>query len=166
MRFFRPVVVLVALGTGCKQDTPATAEAENPPAQGRTTPPRTMRQTPERMRDHFKAGVLVRDALIAGDLELAKWNAIWLAEREPEPDVTGWSPSMNELRARARRIAEASDVTTACAATADLALECGRCHQANGASPRFVVTDRRVAASGRRPHMPSTSGRRSGCGKG
>jgi cytochrome c553 len=105
------------------------------------------------MREHFTSGVLIRDALIAGDLALARWNATWLAEREPEPDVASWSPSMTDLRARARQVAEAQDLPAAAAATAELAAECGRCHATNGVSPRFAERDPRVPASGRRPHM-------------
>lgn len=148
------------IGPGCKPDpSPSAAAAPSPDVVRPPTPPlpapgpRTVRQSPERMREHFKAGVLVRDALISGDLALAQWNATWLAEREPEPDIVSWSPSINELRVRARAIAEAPDLAAAATATAELAVECGRCHQVNGASPRLVEDDPRIPASGRRPHM-------------
>lgn len=159
--FVLAVVPVVMLGSSCaKKEEPApsgTSDVADPSGQARRTttapPRRTVRRTPEAMRDHFTSGVLIRDALIAGDLALAKWNATWLAEHEPDPGIESWSPLMTDLRARARKIVEAPDLATAAAATAGLALECGRCHKANGASPRFVESDPRVAASGPRPHM-------------
>lgn len=152
------VVAVLTLAVGCQKkeerppsatSSPAAPAIEAPPPE----PAQTVRRTPENMRDHFTSGVLVRDALIAGDLALAQWNATWLAEREPEPAIAEWGPSVTELRARARAVAAAPDLERAAAAAADLALECGRCHQANGVSPRFVVADVRVPASGPGPHM-------------
>jgi cytochrome c553 len=154
------MIGIVAVGSGCKQNeapsTSSTSEVPALPKQARRTPAapqRTVRRTPQSMREHFKSGVLIRDALIAGDLALAQWNANWLVEHEPEPDNASWSPSVTDLRARARKIAEAPDLATAAAATAELAAVCGRCHQANGVSPRFALSDVRVPASGVRPHM-------------
>lgn len=155
------VFTVAVVASSCKNNEEAspsaTSDVAEPSGQARRTttapPRRTVRRTPQAMRDHFKSGVLIRDALIAGDLALAQWNATWLAEHEPDPGIESWSPLMTDLRARARKIAEAPDLATAAAATAGLALECGRCHKANGASPRFVESDPRVAASGPRPHM-------------
>jgi len=105
------------------------------------------------MKDHFTAVVLVRDALIVGNLELAKWNASFLAKQEPDPAVASWSLYVDHLREQAARVAEAPTLAAATGASTALALECGRCHAANGVSPSFPAVDRRAAASGPGPHM-------------
>jgi hypothetical protein len=159
-----PYLVLVfVVAAGCSKSEPTSAsEQTSPPAAATPSPttpretishPRSSRPSRELMQDHFTAVVLVRDALIAGNLELAKWNGSFLAQREPDPAVASWSMYVDHLRERAAELADAPTLAAAAAASAGLALECGRCHAANAATPTFPTVDRRIAASGTRPHM-------------
>jgi len=164
MRVTFYVVLAIALAlAGCRKtepptrqtssDAPATAPASpQPPVESRSGP-RSAPPSRELMQDHFTAVVHVRDALIVGNLELAKWNASFLAQREPDPAVASWSAYVDRLRENAAKVAETATLEAAALASTELVLECGRCHAANGVTPRFPATDERVAASGTRPHM-------------
>lgn len=156
MRSF-PLLVLALVGLAAcdKKEPAASSPATTTPSATveRTAPPRSAPPSRELMRDHFTAVVLVRDALIAGNLELVRWNATFLAEREPDPSVASWSQYVAQLRERAAKVAGATTLPSAAMASTELALECGRCHAANAATPVFPALDRRVDASGTRPHM-------------
>jgi len=157
-----PALVLVLLAVGCRKSEPTQTstqtstkptEPEPPATPAPVTPLRSARPSRELMKDHFTAVVLVRDALIVGNLELAKWNASFLATRERDPAVASWSVYVDHLREQAAKVNDAPSLAAAAAASTELALECGRCHAANGVTPVFPTVDRRVAASGPRPHM-------------
>ena len=157
------LILALVCAAGCSKSEPTSASKEtsppttttptpsSPPAT--TAPPRSSRPSRELMKDHFTAVVLVRDALIVGNVELAKWNASFLAQREPDPAVASWSMYVDHLREQAAKVADASTLAAVATASTELALECGRCHAANGITPAFPTVDRRVAASGTRPHM-------------
>ena len=158
------VLALVLLAVGCRKSEPtststqtSTKPTEQEPPASQTAPTttqlRSARPSRELMKDHFTAVVLVRDALIVGNLELAKWNASFLATRERDPAVASWSVYVDHLREQAAKVNDAPSLAAAAAASTELALECGRCHAANGVTPVFPTVDRRVAASGPRPHM-------------
>jgi hypothetical protein len=149
----RPFLVLAFfVAAGCGQSEPTSASAATPSPE-KTSPPRSSRPSRELMKDHFTAVGLVRDALIVGNLELAKWNASFLAKREPDPAIASWSLYVDHLREQAAKVAEAPTLIAAAAASTELALECGRCHAANSVTPAFASVDRRIPASGTRPHM-------------
>lgn len=72
---------------------------------------------------HAWKGVLVRDAVIRGDLEAARRAASELADH-----ATRSEPAKGELVAPAQRVAAAQDVHEAAASFAALAERCGACH--------------------------------------
>jgi hypothetical protein len=160
-----PYLVLVFVAAGCSKSEPTSATTQTPtgPAMSSpstaaapteaTVPAHSSRPSRELMKDHFTAVVVIRDALIVGNLELAKWNASFLAKHEPDPAVASWSMYVDQLRERAVKVADAPTLAAATAASTELAVECGCCHAANAVTPVFPTVDRRVAASGARPHM-------------
>lgn len=164
MRSTPSLVLALVLAAGCGKGEPTpepkptsvvpptTAPPPSPPPEA-PSPPRSARPSRELMKDHFTAVVVVRDALIVGNFELAKWNASFLAQKEPDPAVASWSMYVDHLRAKAAKVADAPTLEAAAVASTELALECGRCHAANAVTPVFPTLDRRVAASGTRPHM-------------
>ncbi len=162
MRSMPCLVLVLVAGCGKSEPTPASKQPTAPAtavpspanaAETTETPPHSSPPSRERMKDHFTAVVVIRDALIVGNLELAKWNASFLAKREPDPAVASWSMYVEHLRDHAAKVADAPTLAAATAASTELALECGRCHAANAVTPVFPTVDRRVAASGTRPHM-------------
>jgi cytochrome c553 len=109
--------------------------------------------TREVMKDHFTAVVLVREALIAGNVELAKLIVTWLADPGADPGVPTWSPYIDRMRETATALVAATTIDEAGQATAELALACGGCHSAHDVSPPLAALEPPPAASGTRAHM-------------
>jgi hypothetical protein len=85
------------------------------------------------MQAHFKDALLIRQAVIAGTPENAAEPAralthIQEADRLPE----SWRGFVDRMQEVAGRIQESTLVSRAAAATADLGVSCGLCHQQRG----------------------------------
>jgi cytochrome c553 len=85
------------------------------------------------MRAHFHDALLIREAVIAGTPEQAANPATVLALIENLDDLPpGWRPFVERMQHDARRIADSTSAAQTAAATADLGLACGLCHQKLG----------------------------------
>ena len=143
----------VPLGCHKKEPTSSNPPVSIIPTTSTAAPRQSSPPTREAMQDHFKAVVLVRDALIAGNVDLTKWNASWIAERQPSPAIQSWSLYVDHLRERALAIVAGKTLDDVAHATASLGVECGNCHAANRVSLTIPRVDQRESASGTRPHM-------------
>ncbi|MCA9621359.1 MAG: hypothetical protein KC731_20190, partial [Myxococcales bacterium] len=81
------------------------------------------------MKSHFGETVLIRRAIIAGDIDAAIPPAEAIAGLEdearlPEP----WKTRVGELKAASDRIRQAPDLPEAAAAMADIGKSCAGCH--------------------------------------
>jgi len=160
MRPGRPIAIaslLLCCAASCRKDEPKGSAVE-PAAPSETVPAatggtRATVPTHEYMQEHFDRIVGIRDGLIAGNLEAAKANALWLVEHETDPAVSSWSEYVVDVRQQAAQVVSASDFEPAAAAAAELAKTCGRCHVAHGVSPALGTPEQPVAASGQVPHM-------------
>lgn len=85
------------------------------------------------MRAHFKDALLIRKAIISGKSEDAANPATVLALIETLDDLPpGWRPFVERMQADARHIRDSTSAAQAAAATADLGVACGLCHQKLG----------------------------------
>ncbi len=158
-------LVLVFVVAGCSKSEPIPTRKQAPAGSAASSPstavapgdddvaPRSSPPSRELMKDHFTTVIIIRDALIVGNLKLAKWNASFLAKHESDSALASWIMHVDQLRALATKVADAPSLEVATTASAELAVECGRCHAANAVTPVFPTVDRRVPASGFRPHM-------------
>jgi cytochrome c553 len=85
------------------------------------------------MRAHFKDALLIRQAVIAGRTEEAADPATALTLIQSLDGLPpGWRPFVERMQEDARRVKDSlSDIQVA-AATADLGVTCGACHQKHG----------------------------------
>ncbi len=90
-----------------------------------------------RMLAHFEAVSELQRAIARGQLDDAKAQARWLVDLD-EPQLAGWKPYVDEMRAAARDVVAAPDVPTAAALAARLGRACSRCHEAQGAVVTFA----------------------------
>jgi cytochrome c556 len=85
------------------------------------------------MRAHFHDALLIREAVIAGRPDQAANPATVLALIENLDDLpAGWRSFVERMQQDARRITDSTSAAQAAAATADLGLACGLCHQQLG----------------------------------
>ncbi len=89
------------------------------------------------MGDHLRRAEGIHDAVVLGKLADAKAPAEHLAEHWPEQVLETWVPFVNDLRHAAGEVNRAADLEAASRATAELAVACGRCHQALDKGPQF-----------------------------
>jgi hypothetical protein len=127
---------------------PATADtvnAEKPPAAGpgpvgqgagvnpKPVAPPPGASTESLMRAHFTDALLIRKAVVAGTPERAADAAEALAKAEKLEDMpASWRPSVARMQQVAARINNSTSAAQAAAATADLGVACGECHQRLG----------------------------------
>jgi len=87
------------------------------------------------MDAHFEVLATARDAVIRGDLDGAKAALTTLATHPTAEGLPeGWQPYVAELRTRAMDAEKVNDLQQAGPKVAEVAAECGACHQAMGAS--------------------------------
>lgn len=85
------------------------------------------------MKAHFKDALLIRSAVIAGLPQNAANPATVLALIENLDDLPrGWRPFVERMQLDAQHVRDATSAAQAAAATADLGVSCGACHQALG----------------------------------
>jgi cytochrome c556 len=88
----------------------------------------------DHMKDHFSRVALLRDAVIAGNLEGTREPAQWLA-RHPAPDEVPqeWVLFVTDMRVVAGAAADARDLSEVADALTVMARTCARCHVATRA---------------------------------
>lgn len=85
------------------------------------------------MHAHFTNALLIRKAVIAGTPERAGEPAEALAKAENPKDLpAAWRESLERMQQIAGHINDSTNAAQAAAATADLGVACGGCHQSLG----------------------------------
>lgn len=85
------------------------------------------------MQAHFKDALLIRQAVIAGKLDDAVEPALALTRaRDLDHLPEGWRGFVERMQEVAGRIKDSTLVSRTAAATADLGVSCGSCHQQRG----------------------------------
>lgn len=98
------------------------------------------------MREHFKESEVIRSAVIAGKPAAAAQAAASLGSLDDVDKLTNeWRQSIEQMQAAASRVRSSADVAEAAAATADIGVACGACHQKRG-GPKTSVGE--LPASG------------------
>ncbi len=132
------LAALVACG---EEQTQRATRYESEPA---TTP----QAAAAHMGEYFEHVNAAQVAIIRGDLDGVREPAVWIAEHESIAGLAlpieqwssdtpeGWEAHDPEIRAAARRMAEAQTFEEAAAASSMMVKECGSCHQKVGAEPR------------------------------
>ncbi len=105
------------------------------------TPPREdVTPAQAHMYAHFDRAGEVHDALVRGELEMAREGAKWMATHQDSHDAPPGSGQHSALmQMYATRIGQASDLDAAAEATAQMGRVCGDCHRDNGVTPRFLM---------------------------
>lgn len=137
--------------SGCERNGPPAAPrasaAPRPPAATPDVAAATP-TVPVHMAEHFTRGVLMRDAVIAGNLDRLRQEAVWMAEHELTSNLSErWRPHVQRMQDAARAARDAADLSQGAAAVASVAAACGSCHSALG-GPRVVVAAPPVGTSG------------------
>ena len=106
------------------------------------------------MYAHFDRAGEVHDALVRGDMEVARSAAEWLASHpETRALPEGSAPFGAEMVGLARRVQNAESIETAAAAAAQMGRSCGDCHRRYEVSPRFLVGTAAPSGDGPKAQM-------------
>jgi hypothetical protein len=114
------VFLISAIVAGC-----TTATSPQPNLADQVSSART------RMHQRFEASRRMQLAIALGKLDLARVEAATIASLD-EPDMLPeWRPYVENIRAAARNIRDTQDTIGAARASAVLARECAKCHEAS-----------------------------------
>jgi mono/diheme cytochrome c family protein len=123
----------------------AATTAQQAPAQGATLK--------SHMDEHFSYIREVQDAIVRGDIEMAKAPARWIAEH-PETGVpANTAAQVAAMRSAANDVVNASDLRTAASGAALLLAVCGDCHAAASVKPKMPPEGVVPAVTGPKAHM-------------
>ena len=131
-----PVTPALAEPRSGEQSSAAPPPAAPEPVEG-TKPkpdmPPTGASLERVMKAHFQDALLIRRAVIAGTPEQAANPATVLALIENLDELPpGWREDVERMKRTARRVTDSTSAAQAAAATADLGVSCGLCHQKLG----------------------------------
>lgn len=94
------------------------------------------------MHERFLAVNAIRDAVIEGDLSLAKKRAAELANNEELLSVfEDWGPSTEKMKASIESVSSSADLDAASLHLAHAARACGRCHDSLGVASLAAEAD-------------------------
>ncbi|MFT4627272.1 MAG: hypothetical protein ACI8PZ_005954 [Myxococcota bacterium] len=113
------------------------------------------------MQEHYALVTVARDAVVRGDLTLAREAGASLAAQEAPPQPDGWKPLDLEgaaphhaaLRREAQAVADATNLATAGRAVARAAGACGSCHTAEQTGPERLLVNLPPQEWGEDDHM-------------
>jgi cytochrome c553 len=91
-----------------------------------------------RMHEHFASLREIHRALLFGDLKKARRIARGLSEMTAPGGLPGWESAVARIRQTAARLTAAKSAKRARRLVADLAVQCGDCHEDNADVSRFV----------------------------
>jgi hypothetical protein len=158
MRAIGMIVLSLALAScgKAKGDSPQVEPPEDvlPPAPEPPAGPAVTDQQKEHMVEHFIQVAVLRDAVIAGDLEATRAPATWLAEHgAPDNIPDAWIRHVTDLKVIAGEARDADDLETAAAAVGALGRTCGNCHQSLAAELRYELPPEPPALGPAADHM-------------
>ena len=87
----------------------------------------------EHMSEHFARGTMAQTAVTNGDLAMARVNAGWLVEHPPVKGIP--DDADKPMRAAARAVLEATEISAAAAGVGQIGAACGTCHLSQGVNP-------------------------------
>ncbi|MCG8469425.1 MAG: hypothetical protein MJB57_14670 [Gemmatimonadetes bacterium] len=106
------------------------------------------------MSQHFGRSRAMYNALLSGELELARESARLVAESEPSAGLPESARPLDEaVRMAARVVADAQTLGGAARATGPLAQRCVQCHDHLETTPRLLEPDMPTAAGSVAAHM-------------
>lgn len=126
--------IACALGIAAAAAIALPARSEPPPLVGQLD----LEPLHSRMHGHFNALREVHRALLFGDLKKARRAARGLAEMAAPGGLPGWEASVARIRDTASRLTRARSARRARRLVADLAVQCGDCHEDTADVSRFV----------------------------
>jgi len=139
--------VVLTLFAACGDRTP---DADSNSA--RTEYPREVLQA--HMKDHFYKATEIQAAVINGDLEAVREPATWMAEHANSAAMPKeWAQHAQAMHEAALHAAQATSLTDAARAAAQMGAECGSCHRALGAEVTFTVEEPPPEGAGAVAHM-------------
>ncbi|MCB9797377.1 MAG: hypothetical protein H6741_32205 [Alphaproteobacteria bacterium] len=145
---------MLLLLLACAKPTPPAAPppAAGHPSEGEGTQPISALEL--HMSEHLEQAERARRSVIAGDLDQAREAMAWLAEHgSPEGFADYWHPGLADMRAVAAQGAQASSLTDAAIATAELGNACGACHQSLSVQPDMPYRPAPEDLEGLQAHM-------------
>lgn len=151
----RPILAIVtvgaiALAVSCKKEQTSTAPVKNENqsdgAYDEFEPPP--------MELHYLKANQVHEAVIAGDLAVAKATAQWIADNTVADQLpVKWRPNVPPVVDAANEVVGASDLETASRGLASLGNACGKCHAAMEVPMEIPAKDPPPEADDAKSHM-------------
>jgi hypothetical protein len=89
------------------------------------------------MDDHFGAAVRLQEALMRGELAQVRDEAGYLVAHPEYPELERWRAQLDAAASAAAQVKDAPDLVAAAGLSANLGLQCRRCHAASGAIVAF-----------------------------
>jgi cytochrome c556 len=124
LRFIVPFAFAVAC-IGCRN----TSDTSPPVKERESTPPEYADWEPPPMEVHYQKALNVHQAVVQGDLDVAKATATWIAENTVKDTLSAsWRGKVPPVVDAANAIVSAEDLDAAAKATATLGQACGSCH--------------------------------------
>lgn len=141
------IACVLAFACGSGEPKPASSSGDEvsapPPAKVATSAPAPTAAPPARLSAHmensFWEALRARDAIIAGNLPVAKRAASSLVHQDLNSIVPrDWMPWTQRIQQHARELTAAPNLGAAAQALGQIAVECGDCHLVqNGGPPRL-----------------------------
>jgi cytochrome c553 len=133
-----PLLSLVVI-TACSSPATSSPASEPAPTVEAAPAPAIPTGTAVRMLGHFEDSLLIRDAVIAGELADLRPPATRLATAIAVGALpAAWQSHVQASTALAAKALDATSIAEAAQAAAGLARTCGECHTAVGDGPAFL----------------------------
>jgi hypothetical protein len=91
----------------------------------------------QHMQGHFSLATATRNAVIWGELDLARSSGTNMAQHSDANMPEAWAPHLHGMQIAARDASEAPDLPAAGAAVARMGRACGDCHTTLNTGPSF-----------------------------
>ena len=109
------------------------------PAESAAPPPAAAAAAKTYMTDHYSRVTTIQEAVIRGDLDVAREPARWIAEHQELAGLpAAVQPQVDGMKNAAKAVGEAADLKSAASATATMAVACGKCHAAMRIQPTLA----------------------------
>jgi cytochrome c556 len=106
------------------------------------------------MHRNFSRSIDIQTGIVQGDVQKAQAAAEWLMAPENRGSFSGDALAREgAMLAHASTIAGASDPSVLASEAGNLAASCGKCHQAMGGGPRFVLGSQAPGGTSQEAHM-------------
>lgn len=146
----RLVVLAPLVLLACKPPSNPTP----PVAEKQDSHPELDQYDPPPMEVHFVRATDMQRAIIDGDLAAAQTNAKWIVDNTVVEQLpVRWRPNVPPVINSAQAVVDATTLTAAAEATAQMAAACGACHQKMGMPLVFEAEDSPPPHGDQESHM-------------